>query len=778
MTTSRKNAGCEVGSDRKVWGFGGRSGFGRGSGWERGRGRSWVMILVTGLVLLTMQPGAAQEEEPAKAPTLTLDAIFDGAARGKSASRRVWSPDGTHLAYVWDGGDDGEDGDGSTIWLLDVAANESRELFAIDALASEGEDAEPPSLGGYQWAPDGSALLAQIGNDLYRIDVAEGSARRLTESAEEEESEPRFSPDGTRVSFVRDHDLFLLDLESGDERALTEDGDGDRFRNGEPDWVYWEEIWGRDADGYWWSPRGDALAYYRFDDTDVGRYALSDMLTPYPDVTWQRYPTAGTDNPTVRVGVLRLSGGETTWLDTGSGPDVYLARVDWAADGSAVYVQRLNRDQTRLELLRCDPTDGACATLITEDWPTWVNLSNDYRVLEDGRILWPSERSGWKQLYLYSADGELVRQLTHAEGAVTSLDGVDEEHGRIVFTAFGAPPLGAAGRQVYRVSLEGGETESLTSESGWHSADVAPGGSGYWIHSWSDGNHPTETAIRDASGAAIAELPSTPAEIDTASLPQWELLTIPGPEDSQLPARMLRPADLEPGKRYPAIMYHYGGPGSQVVVDRWEASSRGLWLKMMAERGYVVLCVDNLASTFFGKRGEDRQHRRFGEINLAAQRAGVDYLASQEFVDAERIGIWGWSGGGSNTLYVLTRAPGVWRAGVAGAPVTDWRFYDTIWTERYLDHPDDNADGYRDSSPITAADKLRDRLLIVHGTADDNVHPNNTVSFIGKLTEAGIPFESAIYPQQKHGFRETASRHFYERMTEFFDRTLAAQSQE
>ncbi|MGH9379854.1 MAG: S9 family peptidase [Thermoanaerobaculia bacterium] len=714
--------------------------------------------------------GTARQEEPAEAPAFDLDAIFDGAAGGKAASRRVWSPDGRRLAYVWD------EGDGSAIRVLDVASGETRSVFALGDLGWASRDADPTQISGsgYQWAPDGASLLAQLGTDLHLIDVATGEARRLTDTGERE-SGPRFSPNGKRISFVRDFDLHLLDLATGEERALTGDGDGDRIRNGIPDWVYWEEIWGREADGYWWSPEGDAIAYYRFDDSAVGRYALTDLVAPYPEVTWQRYPTAGTDNPTVRVGVLRPADGATTWLDTGSGPDVYLARVDWAADGSAVYVQRLNREQTRLELLRCDTADGDCATLLTEEWPTWVNLTNDYRILADGRIVWPSERSGWKQLYLYAADGKLVRQLTHAAGAVASLDGVDEEGGTLVFTAYAEPPLGAARRQVFRVPLDGGDAAPLTPASGWSSAQVAPK-SDYWIHDWSDANRPTETVIRDAAGEAVAELPATPAELVASELPRWELLTIPGPEGSELPARMLRPADVEPGKRYPAIMYHYGGPGSQVVLDRWEDSTRGLWLKLMAERGYAVLSVDNLGSAFFGKRGEDRQHRRFGEVNLAAQRAGVDYLASLPFVDAERIGIWGWSGGGANTLYVLTRAPGVWGAGVAGAPVTDWTFYDSIWTERYLDHPEDNADGYRDSSPLTAAAELRDRLLIVHGTADDNVHPNNTVAFTARLTEAGIPFESAIYPGQKHGFRDPAERHFYERMTEFFDRTLAPPS--
>jgi dipeptidyl-peptidase-4 len=242
-----------------------------------------------------------------------------------------------------------------------------------------------------------------------------------------------------------------------------------------------------------------------------------------------------------------------------------------------------------------------------------------------------------------------------------------------------------------------------------------------------------------------------------------------------LPAGVSAPdAAAAGGAKHPVIMYHYGGPGSQVVADRWTSRGRGLWHQMMAQRGYGVLTVDNRASVHFGKAGEDRVHRRFGEVNLEAQRAGVRYLESLPWADASRVGLWGWSGGGSNTLYCMLESPGTWRAGMSGAPVTDWRYYDTIWTERYLDHPDDNPDGYRDSSAVTHAGKLADRLLIVHGTADDNVHPQNSMALAKVWTEAGIPFEMAIYPGETHGFRDAASRHFFERMTEFFERTLAA----
>jgi dipeptidyl-peptidase-4 len=272
----------------------------------------------------------------------------------------------------------------------------------------------------------------------------------------------------------------------------------------------------------------------------------------------------------------------------------------------------------------------------------------------------------------------------------------------------------------------------------------------------------------------VAALPSAPPSYDPAALPRWEIFTLPGPGGVRLPARRLVPPGFDPAKRYPVIMYHYGCPASQVVLDRWEGRGRGLWHKLMAERGYVVLAVDNEGSMFFGKAGEDRMHRRFGPLEHAAQLAAVEYLKAQPWADPERLGLWGWSGGGANTLYDLLRSPGVWAAGIAGAPVTDWHLYDTIWTERYLDSPDGNEEGYEASSPVTYADRLADPLLIIHGTGDDNVHPQNTIVMSHALIEAGKPFDQAIYPRQKHGFRGISARHVYERMSRFFDRELAA----
>ncbi|HSK75534.1 MAG TPA: DPP IV N-terminal domain-containing protein [Thermoanaerobaculia bacterium] len=699
------------------------------------------------------------------AKKLTVDDLFHPAVNGRQPTQPAWSPDG-RLSYVWD-----EKGDGKerALWILDPATGKSELLARLSDLGRLAGQEEELGLGEYSWSPRGDALLLVSEDDLYLYSPASRKLSRLTETEAEEEN-PQFSPDGSKVAFIRDFDLHLIDLATGREAELTTGGQENEILNGITDWVYWEEIWGRDATGFWWSPDSSRIAYYRFEEEPVGVYPLVDNSPAYPKVRWQKYPKAGTDNPRVKVGVLDLATKATTWMATGD-PESYLARVDWAPSGDAVAIQRLNREQTRIDLLRCRPADGSCAPLAEDTWPTWVNLGQDFRFLPDGRFLWGSERSGWRRLYLHGTDGKVLRPVTPEGWAIASLDGVSEKGDWAVVNAFRTEGLGPIDRHVARVHLDGEGWEVLTTEPGTHIAAGVSERTGAWIHGWNDADTPFRTEVRKADGGTVP-LPSAPSPLDFASLPKWEFLTIPGPDGSRLPARLLKPEGFDPSRRYPVIVYHYGGPGSQVVANGWNL--RGLWPKMMAQRGFVSLSVDNQSSVFFGKKGEDRDHRRFGEVNLAGQLAGVDYLKTLPWVDSSRIGLWGWSGGGTNTLYCLLNRPGVWKAGVAGAPVTDWRLYDSIWTERYLDHPKDNEEGYRLSSPITHAANLKDRLLLIHGLADDNVHPQNTVVMSDALIKAGIPFEEAFYPGQNHGMRGPAIRHFYGKMTNFFERELLA----
>ena len=713
-------------------------------------------VVALSLLLCLPLPAAAEGQ----AAELSYDAIAASDWAGRSPDQISWSPDGRRLTYVWD------DGRGEALQALDPATGQSEVLLPFaDLKKAAGEDA---GLDAYAWSPQGDALLLESGGDLYLFSLADRRIRRLTETAAAEE-DPKISPDGTRVAFVRGYDLYLMDLATGKERRLTQGGAENVLLHGTTDWVYWEEIWDREATGFWWSPDGRKIAYYEFDERDVPVHPLVDESPLHPKVHWQKYPKPGDPNPKVRVGVLDLATGKTTWMATGD-QDQYLARVAWTPAGDALAIQALARSQTRLDLLRCAAADGRCSPLLTESWPTWVNLANDFLFLPDGRFFWGSERSGRRALYLYGADGRLLRQVSPEGWAVTALDGLAGD-GEVIFTGFRTQGLGPAERYVLRARLGEDRWENLTNGRGTHAAQPVAR-TGAWVHTWTSADLPGRLEVRRADGTAVPLPWLPPSKFDPAGLPHYEYLTIPGPEGSRLPARLLKPQGFDPSRRYPVIVYHYGGPGSQVVADKPDTRRRDLWHKRMAQRGFVVFSVDNQSSIFFGKKGEDLDYRRMGEVNLAGQLAGVEYLKSLPWVDPARIGLWGWSGGGYNTLYCLAHRPGVWKAGAAGAPVTDWHLYDSIWTERYLDTPQDNESGYLESSPLTHAARIKDRLLLIHGLADDNVHPQNTILLTDALVKAGIPFEQAFYPGQKHAVNPPSLTHFYARMEDFFERTL------
>lgn len=704
---------------------------------------------------------AAFTPSPAAAERLPFEYLLADAS-GRRPSLYEWTPDGRRLTYLWDEKGDGKE---AALWTLDPAAGQPDVLVRLADLKDDGKEIAP---NGFSWSPRGDALLLTAGGDLYLYSPGPRSLRRLTRT-EAEEEDARFSPDGRRIGFVRDFDLYVLDSQTGKETRLTKDGKKGATLNGVTSWVYWEEIWNRGPEAWWWSPDSSRIAFYQFDERPVGLYPLVDDTPTFPEVEWQKYPKAGTTNPKVRIGVVEVASGRTTWMTTGD-PESYLARVAWTPKGDALAIQRLNRKQNKLDLLRCRASGGACSPLLTETWPTWVNLGDDFRFLPDGRFLWGSERSGWRRLYLYSAEGSLIRPVTPEGWAITSLHEVAGDGSWAMVGGFQtADLLDPIHRKAARVRLDGEGWEVLTPEPGAHGVAAVSDQTGAWIHIWSTADTLPRSEARTADGRPIP-LPSAPAKFDPATLPKWEYLTIPGPDGSRLPARLLKPEGFDPSRRYPVIVFHYGGPGSQMVDNAW--GIRSLWHKMMAQRGFAVFTLDNQSSLFFGKAGEDRDHRHMGPVNLAAQLAGVDYLKTLPWVDASRLGLWGWSGGGTNTLYCVLNKPGVWRAAVSGAPVTDWKLYDTIWTERYLGHPDDNPGGYRDSSPVTYAANLKDRLLIVHGLADDNVHPQNTVVMSDALIQAGRPFEQAFYPGQTHGLRGAYNRHFYEKMAEFFEREL------
>jgi dipeptidyl-peptidase-4 len=705
-------------------------------------------------------------------PPLTVERLFaDPPLDGVQPREVTWLPDGSRFSYLERTGE-GRDAH-VTLWV-EQAARTGREQVASDAdLESQGAGSELPSLHDYQWSPDGSALLLEGGGDLFLYDVAGKRVRRLTATPEAEEI-PAFSPDGRRVAFVRANDLYVIDVASGKETRVTEDGSATRF-NGKLDWVYTEEIAGRSDRGYAWSPDSKAIVYLSLDESSVPTFPQVDLTSTAPAVSPQIYPKAGDRNPVPSLHVAELdpAGGDANHVRRAEIPvpaagGGYIPRFGWLPGGGAIWLEALNREQTRLELIRWSSATASSAVLLTERDSAWVDLTDDLRFLKDGNILWSSERSGYRHLYLYDAGGKEIRHLTAGKWEVTKVEGVDETRGWVYFTATQASVLT---RNLYRVKLDGTGFQRLTFGGETHRVELSPSERVFLDYD-SALTRPTAIRVIDADGRIVREVTgSARPELDAYELSTPELVNITSLGET-LHAYVLKPPEFDPTKHYPAIVSVYGGPGVQVVQDAWNPRS-GLVNQVLAAHGFVVLSVDGRGTPGRGRDFERTLLRRFGKVELEDQLALVSWFRKQPWSDPAHVGIWGGSYGGFMTCYALVNAPGVFAAGVAVAPVTDWRLYDSVYTERYLKMPADNPDGYRESSPVNQAARLRGKLLLIHGTADDNVHVNNTLIFADKLVRAGIPYELQLYGGATHRFYRPDQRSDeMRRVVDFFERTL------
>jgi len=470
------------------------------------------------------------------------------------------------------------------------------------------------------------------------------------------------------------------------------------------------------------------------------------------------------------VGVVPVAGGSTRWMDTGGDRNVYLARVDWLRDSKRLAIQRLNRAQNKLELLFANAADGHAQAVLTGQDKYWINVRDDLYFFADGRrFLWSSERDAYRHLYLYDLSGELLKQLTSGAWEVTALAGVDERQGAVYFQATEKSPIE---RHLYRVGLDGGAMARLTRQNGTHNVTLAPGAAHY-LDTYSNAmTPPRQDVYRTDAGEASSPQwtldENRVPELASYGLQPVGFFTVPGADGTALHAMIIKPPGFDASRKYPVLVYIYGGPHSQVVRDAWGRASF-LWHQLMAQKGYIIFAVDNRGMAGRGHAFETPLYHRMGEVELADQLAGVAYLKSLPYVDRARIGIWGWSYGGYMTCYTMMNAADVFKAGFAGSPVTDWRQYDTIYTERYMGLPQENAEGYKRSSPVTHVAKLKGKLLIAAGTGDDNVHFANTVELSEQLVQAGRYAEILIYPGRGHGISDpAASLHLFRRVTQFF----------
>jgi dipeptidyl-peptidase-4 len=681
-----------------------------------------------------------------------------------------WFPGGTRFSFIAKRGSAADAP--ASLWAEDAASGTRRELLDDVTLPSfgEGKDAVKPRLAGYRLAPGGEAVLLAGGGDLFLAALAGKQVRRLTATPGEEEL-AEYSPDGKWVSFVRDNDVFVIELATGAEARLTDTGSADR-RNGKLDWVYEEELAGRKPIGYAWSPDSRWIAYLTLDDAKVPRYPIEDRTRVHPKTTWQHYPQPGDPNPVVGVSVVQVEGvrGARTRRDRvwSGGNAEYVPRFGWTPDSRAVWYELLDRPQRRLEMVREDVATGAAAMLFVERDAAWINLHDEQRFLSDGRLLWSTEAGGYRHLVMYAADGT-PHPITSGPWELTSVDGVDEATGWIYFTATEAGPLD---RQLYRVRPDGRGFARLSREAGTHSADVAPGGA-FILDTFSTISRPPEMRMLAGDGRVLRTVqPVQAAQLADFAMGTTEFLTVQGGDGTTLHASLLEPAGFDATRKYPVVVYVYGGPHAQVVRDAWGKQTE-LFHQFLASRGFLVFSLDNRGSAARGREFERALLGRFGKVELEDQLAGVAFLKTLPYVDASRIGIWGWSYGGFMTCYALTNAPGVFTAGAAVAPVTDWRLYDSIYTERYLGLPAENEGGYAASSPVNQAGDLAGALLLVHGTGDDNVHWGNTLEFVDRLYKAGKPYDLQLYPNKTHSILGPEARtHLFRRIADHFERWL------
>ena len=721
------------------------------------------IALIIGSLAFAVSPLPAQTAHK----DLTVEAIFgSGALQGTQLGAPAWSPDGSLLSFFRLGPQ------GTELAAWNAASGETRVLVSTSQLEEMkaggpqrvsnatglGRHPAPP----YFWSPRGDAILFVSGGNLYLFDLHAEKSRRVLAS-DEDVSDVKFSPDGHWVSYLRGHNVWAVDLAAGTEKQLTHGGTV-LLREGELDWVYPEELDLLTA--CWWAPDSSAVAFLEMDESKVTRYPLVDYLKLGAPVDWESYPQAGGANPVVRAGVVTLSGGETRWMDTGSGRNVYLPRVAWFPDSKRLAIQRLNRAQNELDLLEADRASGSTRTLLEEKDRDWVNVGGNPIFLDGGKeFLWTSERDGFRHIYLYAADGKVMRQLTRGNWVVTAIAGVDQTAGAVYFLSTEQTSLE---RQLYRVALSGGQPRQITREPGTHSILMAPGAADFLDTFSSALQPPRQSVLRsDGTQAAMLNENRVPALAEYGLTPP-RFSELSAADGSKLFTETILPGDFSPSKKYPVLVYVYGGPGVQSVIDSW-GGTRALWLQMMAQKGYLVFILDNRGSLNRGHAFETPIHLHMGRTELADQLAGVSYLRSLPYVDAARIGITGWSYGGYMTCMAMLRAPNVFKAGFAGAPVTDWRQYDTIYTERYMGLPSENAEGYRDSSPVSHAEGLRGKLLVAHATGDDNVHFANSLELQEALLAAGHYAEFAIYPGRGHGIHDApAEIQLWTRVTQFF----------
>jgi dipeptidyl-peptidase-4 len=686
---------------------------------------------------------------------LTIENIFDPkekiAFSGAQQSGFVWLDEKT---VTWPRTNERSEVVEQTV--LDTETGARRTLFsaakleaAARKIAGVGADQAKHLAQQRNWnfSPNKKSVVLALGGDLYLWNLDADAMTRLTSSPGEKQ-EAGFSPDGRFISYVRNNNLYVVDVATQRERQLTTDGNDD-ILNGVLDWVYQEEIFGRGTfHAYWWSPDSSRIAYIQLDERPVKRFTVVDHIPLMQNLEVTPYPKSGLPNPRVKLFTVSAGGAAPQEVDTQaySAGEILVVGVTWTPDSKRVVYQIQNREQTWLDLDAADVPGGTPTTLFRETTKAWVEPSGDPQWLKDGSFLWLSERSGYKHLYHYGADGKLLRQITDGPWEVRTLHGADASNQSIYFSGTERSVLGT---DVYRVALDGSGLKRISGAPGNHIASFNPSMS-LWIDSWTDIQTPTRISLARNDGTEVRVVEAN----DVAALRD---LRISKPEFVQVKARdgfvlegvMFRPPDFDPSRKYPVFEHTYSGPHAQQVRNQWFGSTY-LWHQLLAQRGIIVWVCDNRTASGKGAASAWPAYKNFGELELRDLEDGLKWLTSQPYVDGSRVLLNGWSFGGFMTTYALTHST-LWSAGIAGGSVTDWHDYDSVYTERYMLMPQNNPDGYQKSAPRFAAKDLHGNLLLLHGAIDDNVHLQNTMQLAYELEKAGKVFDMMLYPKSRHG---------------------------